>query len=271
MLRIMKKSNLNKFLLITSVLSVTCAADAALPASGAKVSVGAEAGYYHYREPNVMKLRGWMGGINSAFTYIFSNQLFSTLEGRLTWGSAKYSSNGTGRMKESTPQFLFETRGLLGYNFSVSSNSYLSPFTGFGYRFKSDHSDNQVTTTGHHGYHRYSQYFYMPFGLRSTHTLTPDWSLVLQGEYDLFLRGRQDSKILGGLTHRQKKGYGLKANMEIIRHLGNKRAISFGPYFHYWNIKDSNVKYVQRGAVRIGTLEPSNRTYETGLAIKFHF
>lgn len=264
----MIKSKLNKILL-SSLLAVS-SAQALVPACGPKVSVGAEVGYYHYREPNLMKLYGWMGGINGSFNYNFASLFFTTIEGRFLWGKADYNSHGTGHSK-GTPQFLFETRALLGHHFSVSPDTSLSPFTGFGYRYKSDHSAHKVTSTGHHGYHRYSQYFYMPFGLRTTHVLNSEWSLALQGEYDLFLRGRQYSDVYSGITHRQKKGYGLKANLDVIKKFGPKKALSFGPYLHFWDIKNSNVVRTHTSGGTISTLEPKNRTYETGLAIKFHF
>ncbi|HXF90468.1 MAG TPA: hypothetical protein VNJ29_00895 [Candidatus Nitrosotenuis sp.] len=256
------KSYLNKILLISSVFSAISSAQAFIQTPSGKTSFGAEVQHYQYREPNLMKLKGWLGGVNLGYTYLFSSQFFTSIEGRALWGSAHYSSNGTGKLKHE-PQFIFETRLLLGHNFPLSSQVLFSPYTGFGYRYKSDHSGGRITTTGHSGYDRISQYIYLPFGVRTTHTINKDWNLAWQGEFDLFLKGRQESKIKGGLTHRQNKGYGLKANIEAIKKIDSKRSVSFGPYIHFWDIKKSNVNK--------GFIEPDNKTIETGFALKFHF
>lgn len=256
------KSYVNKILLFITTVTVTSTAMAFTQPAGPKISLGAEYGYYHYREPGLMKDRGPMGGINTSFNYIFASQFFTGIEGRFLWGKTKYSSHGTGKMKN-TPNFIFETRWLLGRHFSIAPQTCLSPFVGFGYRYKSDHSGDQKTSTGHHGYDRYSQYIYIPMGLRVTQTLNSDWKVAIQGEFDLFLRGRQESKIHGTLVHHQKHGYGLKGNIDLVRRVSQRSSLSVGPYVHFWDIKKSNIDR--------GTIEPHNKTVETGLAVKFNF
>jgi hypothetical protein len=232
---------------------------------GTHFSIGVAGQHYLYREPGLMKDNGWLAGINADFVYGFKNPFFIALETRILGGKAHYSSNGTGKMKNVT-QFIFEMRPLFGHNFQISSTTTLSPYTGLGYRYKSDYSDRRRTTTGHVGYDRISQYLYLPLGLKTNHTLNQEWDLTTRGEFDLLLVGRQESKFkgIGSIHHRQNTGHGFKAEVNFVKKLCNKKsAISFGPYFHYWHIKDSNIVH--------GTMEPRNKTYETGLAVKYHF
>lgn len=260
----MKINKLSKLLLLASVLSSAAGASVA-PSNGWKYSIGIEGQYYNYREPNLMHLAGWMAGLNVDAIYTFRNNLFTGIEARILGGKAHYSSYRTGKMNN-VPQFLSETRGLFGYNWVLNATTTLSPYTGLGYRYKRDSKDGAISTTGHYSYKRESHYLYLPLGLKYQTTLTPQLGLVIRGEYDQLITGEQRSNIFltnRTLNHRQNSGFGAKASVDVIKKLDNNRVISFGPYFHYWDIKDSEVV--------AGWLEPRNKTYEAGMSIKYHF
>lgn len=104
--------------------------------------------------------------------------------------------------------------------------------------------------------------------------LNADWGMVMQAEYDQLLRGRQESDLPGSGTdkHTQNSVFGLKLKVDAVKKLPNNRAISFGPYMHYWDIKDSEKDTSLTRTGRFNTsLEPHNKTWETGLAVKYHF
>lgn len=212
-----------------------------------------------------MHSAGWMAGLNADAIYTFRNNFFTGIEARILGGKANYSSYRTGKM-DNEPQFLSETRGLFGCNWALNATTTLSPYTGLGYRYKSDSENGATSTTGHYSYERESHYWYLPVGLKYQTTLTPQLDLVIRGEYDQLITGEQRSNTLKNnkvLKQRQNSGFGAKASVDVIKKLDNKRVISFGPYFHYWDIKDSEVV--------AGWVEPRNKTYEAGMSIKYHF
>lgn len=248
-----------------------------LPASPHQFTLGLEGFYYRYDEKvqrrKLMNDRGVLYGIIAGYDYEFSNHFFMGVDLRAAWGNCNYWSNGTGRDKR-IPAGRFEGRFLMGKKFLTENGLYLTPFIGAGYRLKMDFSGGHVTTTGHHGYHRASQYFYIPLGLTLTKPLSQDWSLAITGEYDLFIGGEQWSGINRGdgkaLKHNQKRGYGLKADAALIKNF-NRKSLSFGPFINYWNIKDSNVVPIRHFNQMYYTVEPKNTTIEAGLQIKFRF
>jgi hypothetical protein len=138
----------------------------------------------------------------------------------------------------------------------------LTPYAGYGYRRLVDYSGGELTTTGHVGYDRVSQYHYVPIGLEALFRVTPSWAFKPTVEYDYFIAGKQDSYIYGGIENDQESGYGLRASLMAVTGVGS-RTIELGPFVRYWNIDDSKVDR--------GFYEPANETLEVGGALKVRF
>ena len=83
-------------------------------------------------------------------------------------------------------------------------------------------------------------------------------------EYDVFLRGRQQSKLSDAgfgapdITNEQRHGRGYRASFMV-----EAGHLAFGPWIDYWNIKDSEVSN--------GFFEPANRTKEAGIEVHYRF
>ena len=224
-------------------------------------SLGAEGFFYNYREPNLMEDKGALFGLNGEYFYTFQNNLFLGMEGRIALGQANYKSKGTGRAKNFN-QFIFEPRFLLGYDFHLE-NFTIAPYVGLGYRFKSDYSAGKFTTTGHYGYDRESQYFYLPLGLKMNGDFSEKWDWQARTEFDILLAGSQLSKIPHNKTrHHQDSGWGAKVEY-LVGHKFTSGKLSFGPFFNYWDIDDSNIVN--------NLVEPKNYTVELGLKAKWTF
>jgi hypothetical protein len=257
-----KKSMAAATLATLGFMSIHADAEANTPHS---FSLGVEGAFYKYREPKFMETHGGMYGANAEYIYNFTDNFHCGLEARLLYGNVDYSSNGTGRDKN-IKQWLFEPRGLLGYTFrGIALNPTL--FSGLGYRYKSDHSGGNVSSTGHHGYDRTSQYLYVPIGMRFSSNFSEKWDWQTTAEFDIFLGGRQESDLqtfLGHkVTHDQTKGMGLKFDYLIGYKAAGTSKLSFGPYVNYWSIKKSKVVH--------DSLEPKNNTVEAGLKAKWKF
>ena len=237
-----------------------------------KFSLGLELFPYSYKEPNMMKANGVFYGINGSYSFYLGKDYFLRVEARLARGKTNYSSNETGRDSITTPNRILETRILYSKYFQVYPKVEISPFIGFGFRHKQDDSSGQVTTTGHIGYLRKSNYYYVPVGFSMNYDLQKGWGLYISGEYDIFLRGKQESYREYTIKNNQSKGYGLRSEI-LLDKTFDKYIFSIGPYINYWNIKDSDNYSVL--CSNCGNYhyfyEPKNNTKEIGIKTKFTF
>ncbi|MEQ1813854.1 MAG: hypothetical protein ABL860_05310 [Candidatus Nitrotoga sp.] len=226
--------------------------------------ISASMGSYRYEEPGLMSLEGYKLGINLQATRALPDESFVRGDVRFAFGQVDYSSYGTGSAV-GHPSWYMEARGLVGDDWE-GDNAVLAFYTGIGYRHLF-HDGRGITTTGHFGYRRESNYLYLPVGVIHRSELEDDARLVLTLEYDYLLIGKQVSRLSdGGQGHSdpinsQDKGYGLKANITYDK---NKWAI--GPYVSYWNIEDSDITPTYINGLPDGYgLEPKNNTLEFGI------
>lgn len=223
---------------------------------------------YRYEEPTVgMSLDGSQSGVRGAYTRGFADTLFGRTEVRAAYGEPDYRSADSGGA-DAQPNFIFETRALIGRDFFPAAGVALAPYAGIGYRYL--YSDLRgETSTGAVGYRRYSQYAYLPFGLAARFGLGEQWVLVPTVEYDYFVAGRQQSMLsdtglgLADAKNRQNKGLGYRAAL-MLEH-GHFRV---GPWVQVWTIKASET--VRVSATLVGR-EPRNDTREAGLAVDYRF
>ncbi|NBT86499.1 MAG: hypothetical protein EBT45_08435 [Alphaproteobacteria bacterium] len=143
----------------------------------------------------------------------------------------------------------------------------LSPYTGIGYRFKSDDSEEVRTSrTGENlGFYRKSNYVYVPLGASAEYKLNDTWSLSLKGEYDWIIKAWHYSRVSTGRStiFKQPNGYGLKGEASIS-YLYKKVKFSVSPYINYWNVRNS-IRSEGRGR------EPYNITFESGVRLGVTF
>ena len=228
--------------------------------------VGGQLSQYRYEEPNIgAKIWGPRVGVIGAYTYASASHWFFKIDGRNAFGLLKYEGSGT---QDSVPDWILETRAVLGKDFLPRSGVSLSPFAGLGYRYL--YNDLRgATSTGAIGYQRYSQYFYAPVGLTSRFHVNSKWVIAPTIEYDYFIKGRQKTQftdIAQGFidaNNKQDKGYGYRLSV-----MAEHGPWAFGPWMHYWNIEDSDIVPIGFG---VRGFEPKNETREVGLEVKYRF
>ena len=253
---------------LTSVLLLTTSLSARENPQRHTLSLGLEGQKYTYNETvdgkKFMELKSMMGGINASYRFQ-PNILFLSPEIRYLRGKENYQSEDSGKLS-GIPSHLFEGRVLIGLDVYSVNRLKFSPYTGIGYRYKQDDSHLKKTDLGCDGYKRENHAFYIPVGMEVSYAFNEKSSFSLKGEYDSLIRGTQHSHmgILGTekLTHKQTSGYGFKTEAMISLKMTSCH-VSFGPYLHYWKIKDSEKKD--------DSLEPQNKTIEPGLKIKWTF
>jgi hypothetical protein len=227
--------------------------------------VGGQVSKYHYEEPNFAKLTGERGGAVGAYTFTSPNRVYNRIDGRVSYGSLKYEGSGT---QNNNPDWILEARAVIGRDYLVSENVALSPYIGLGYRYL--YADGRgYTSTGAVGYQRYSHYLYIPAGLTARFRTGERWVVAPTVEYDAFLGGRQYSQLtdtgigFSDASNRQHDGRGYRAYLML-----ESGHWAFGPWLHYWKIKDSDIVPIGLGFV---AMEPANWTREYGVELRYRF
>ena len=234
--------------------------------------IGLTLGTYSYKEPGLMSLQGVKAGVNLRSTIANPERsTFITSEVRFAGGTVDYQSNGTGS-DSGEPDWYVEGRLLLGNTWSRRGLSNLSSYVGLGYRYLMN-DGRGLSSTGHFGYRRESNYLYFPIGFIHRGKLNTGAKLVSSIEYDYLIRGTQNSRFSDGgvghsdFTNSQSEGYGWKLHMQYVT-----EKWSVGPYLHYWEISDSDAVAVYRNGTYIGHFhEPHNNTVELGIELRQTF
>lgn len=272
---------MRKIFLVSCIglLGITCMSLSARAAdnfaSELKTKTGNEIGLtvssYDYREPSNTSLKATKLGIDYSGAYVLNNDWF--VRGDLRYANGKVDYSGSGTMSN-CPQWYYELRGIIGKDFDQGTYN-LSPYFGFGYRYLFNDLRG-VTSTGDIGYRRKSQYVYLPVGVTYRFKLESDTKLATTVEYDRLIKGQQMSYItdvtnlVSDQTNDQHKGYGIKASMYF-----EKNNWFFGPWFHYWNINQSDstsATVTLLGVTYAATFwEPKNKTTEAGLKLGIKF
>ncbi len=246
--------------------------------------IGADVYHAAYKEPGVMQEDGAMYGVRGAVEVhdIIPGPVdMFRAEAGYAWGEQDYSSDGTGEIDDIDVS-VFEIRGLLGHDIHFSE-AVLTPYAGFGYRWKKDRAGGMVSTTGALGYDRESNYYYTPLGIVLIADLEKGWSIGGQIEYDLFWDGTQKSffselhPLNTDLVNDQDEGYGIRASLKIARELDAALILVLEPFWRYWDIERSKpgvyeeYNAFRRRAVQKTGYEPENNSSEYGLNVTLVF
>jgi hypothetical protein len=235
--------------------------------------VGGQIAGYRYEEPNFMELTGGRIGGVGAYTFTFSNRMYTRIDMRISYGLLEYDSVNSGT-KEDVPDFITEARVVVGWDYLAGDSVALSPYFGFGYRYLYNDLTGYTSTGRHVGYERYSNYLYIPVGITFRFRAAERLVIAPTLEYDWFLAGRQISTLsdtgtgLSDAHNKQDDGRGYRAYLMF-----ETRRWSLGPYMHYWKIKDSDTVFVGFDFMGRATfaMEPENWTREYGVEFRWRF
>lgn len=254
------------------------------------LEVAFETSNYRYREPHMkgpIKDSGHLQGVSMNFTHrslmseiLGDNDNFVSLE--LIYMSGKVDYDGylqdtAGNIvgtasSEGIHDWYVDGRLLFGQHFKLSDKLALDPFMGLAYRFLRDEGQKKSDSA----YLRESNYVYMPIGTGLTWQMSETFKIVLKGEFDWLLQGKQKSGLsrfgppYGDLSNTQKKGWGVRASVKLEQSLG-KMGLFVEPFYRYWKIQNSEFDYyaaIDLGGgwyQYIGGIEPFNITREYGI------
>jgi hypothetical protein len=254
---------------------------------------GSELFYYRYEEHNAgVKMHGPMYGYFADYSYrpassnFFNNFLTDdnvySLQGRYAT-SNDLDYKGSGIEKDKHDQAM-EFRGLIGKDYAISQDAFLTPYFGFGYRYLFDHGNGDVSSTGAVAYDRKSHYYYLPFGGDAQLNMPKNWEVHFNAEYDLFLQGSQktymsnlsnnplyEGHTISDITNHQSRGFGVRGSIKLLKK-GALLDYYIEPYIRYWNIRNSKLAPFVVDGVEVETGgEPENNTYEIGSKFGIQF
>ncbi|MEN6620617.1 MAG: autotransporter outer membrane beta-barrel domain-containing protein [Smithella sp.] len=243
-----------------------------IPVSRHFWKIGPELSYIEYKEPDVMKEKGFMYGIGG--TYSYHNEFMIKADAKLSYGQVDYQNSGT---LDNIDDFMAEIRAVGGYDFKLTESLVLTPFIGIGYRYLRDDSSGRMTSDGSWGYLRESNYFYSPIGVSLIKDFDKSWAAGLTIEYDFFWKGKQKSYLsdvshaYSNLENDQTSGYGLRGSF-FIKKITGRVSYSVEPFIVYWNIDKSDIQTITyHGTIWGYGWEPKNNSTEIGLKFNIGF
>jgi hypothetical protein len=268
-----------KIWLVPLVLCFVCAvaagkdeAKAAPQAKNNTFEIGPELYYVRYHESDMMENTGIMYGVIGSYIYRSSvgqafdpsNAWMLRADGRMAFGHMNYDGelwDGTPASGDSIDDYLWEVRGLFGYDFK-NDTARTTPYTGLGYRYLNDDSSNNAG-----GYERESNYLYFPIGFEFLFPSETNWSFGATVEFDVLLWGKQRSDLgdsgYGTVDNQQNSGSGFRVSIRFQE----KGGFVIEPFVRYWNIGDSATKVIDD----VSFQEPKNETTEVGLRVIWTF
>lgn len=171
------------------------------------LEIDAEAFYFRYKEPNVMRDVGTMRGIYSRYAYrplsgdiLYTNIMnLYKIEGRYSFGEVDYEAENGAALND-IDDWSVELRGILGKEY-LDAPFTITIYSGAGYRYLNDDTSGRTSTVGsttYYGYQRESNYYYLPVGFEFSNRLDDAWSFTISGEYDWLVYGLQRSHLSDG-------------------------------------------------------------------------
>jgi hypothetical protein len=272
----------------------------AVPSPEVRVSVkkthsfemGSETYDYKYVETDggseVMNYKGSYQGLFAAYTFrpadmdSFLKELalnIFRLEARYASGRVDYTggySDGftiTPMTYSGVKDYVYELRGLLGWEYDWIGGWQIGPYTGVGLRYL-----NNGGKAMPYGYDRESKYLYIPVGVTFHKDFRRGWRLGFNMEYDALVKGRQTSHLenldpeVGAVNNAQRNGTGWRGSCKIEKDLPRLK-LSVEPFYRYWNVKSSVFEPIISAGEPTGwwLYEPDNTTEEIGIKIGVGF
>ncbi len=243
------------------------AEDEALPHN---LGIGFDISQFKYEQPtDLREHKGTMFGVSGDYAMGWKRYQFM-VDGNATWGDLDYTA-GTARTND-IRNFLFDAKFAIGHDFGRAEKALLRPFFGLGVRYRSEETGGEVSSEGTFGPDRRDTYLYSPVGLQFLFPVGRRASLIPSGEYDIFWRGWQYTRLndidptMPNVENIQTGGYGARGGVKVVIHSGNFDYF-VEPYVKYWDIKDSKSTLVTIGDQTVPRYEPAHTSKEWGVRI----
>jgi len=218
---------------------------------------------------------GWLPGVYLGWNYNKKNYVYSKIFFEFSYGDTEFegtTQSGTPiRFSDDNHQYLFRGEWDIGYNFAVTKNISIKPYTGYGYRLW-DRGYAKVTTAYTNYKERY-YWHYIPVGIGADFNIGE--RLVIEPNVGLriMIYGRMTAYYseldannddpefkLGNRT-------GWYAELPVKYKLTQSWSFVIKPWYEYSEIGQSDsVAYIYNGGLNVA-YEPSSRTKQYGVNV----
>jgi hypothetical protein len=191
-------------------------------------------------------------------------------EARYLYGTVDYDGGtwgGTPLKIKNIPDYMWEARGMVGYDLYINDNIAITPYVGYGYRYLNDNAHVQYAG----GYMREANYLYNPIGLELTIN-NGNNKYGFKVESDSWISGRQLSHLSDidplndDAVNEQKNGGGYRFSVNAQFNVSGI-ILKFEGYQINWDILKSEMEDVYyHGVGQITVNEPENHSSETGFS-----
>jgi len=272
-------------------------------------SISSQVFYSRYSEPQKTRtIDGGLGGVDgryvfrpdhdsfgdtSIFNFYSFESLYATGKNKLYENEQRFSDGSiTKLVLKDIPGYVFENRFLLGRDFVSSPSLRLTPYTGFGIRYKSEQSADHYNVYDNYlgspvvaiGYDFSDLYYYLPIGLTLDLATKNNYEVSLNMEYDYLIKGyeRDDYANLDqytlptdGFTNQNFRyfldhGWGGRTSLKFLQHLSSVD-IYIEPYIRYWHISASKITSGMAGGGEYIATANKNTTVEVGSSLGVQF
>ena len=265
-------------------------------------SISYQTFFSHYSEPEKTRtLTGVWQGVEGAYTFrppkgnllntpVFNYYAFETFYAR---GSNKIYENEqrasdnsiTKLIIKKIPGYMFEERFLLGRDYLPLSTLRVTPYTGFGLRYKTDHSAGHYNVFDNYlgspvvalGYNFSDIYNYVPLGINLDLAQKNNDQVSLNLEYDFLVNGYERDDYsnfdqftlpIDGFTNQNLRynldhGWGIRSSLKFLKHL-SLVDIYLEPYIRFWHIAPSEISSGLVGGGNFSATTNKNNTLEAG-------
>ena len=225
---------------------------------------GAESFHYDFDSKDGNSRYGNLFGVFGAVTYRLGPEEDLARSNNITM--VKVDTH----LAQDIDAFMFDGRGLAGFDFITANNTRFTPYTGIGYRYLRDkdagdteaieeiYSPSGFYTNGAKAVKEEFKYLYIPIGFELNRPILSRWAVQLNCEFDVILEGRStrryndlgpliisgddgSSHIPDAMEFNHDKGYGWRASVKFLRS-AEEVDIYIEPFIRFWKLEDSDIE-----------------------------
>jgi len=219
---------------------------------------------------------GWLPGVYLGWSYNKKNFIYSKIFLEYSYGNTEYDGtdqSGAIHIKYSNDnhQFLFRGEFDIGYNFGLTKDISIKPYTGYGYRYWSRGEAvviaNVISVNERYYWH------YIPVGVGAEFNIGERFVIEPNGGLRVMFFGRMRAYFSDWNSNNTDPEFklgnrtGWYAELPVRYKLTRSWSIVLKPWYEYSQIGQSdNVAYIYNGAINVA-YEPSSRTNQYGVNV----
>ena len=225
---------------------------------------GSENLYYDFDSDAGNSRHGNLFGVFGALTYRFGPSEDLAKDNNITM--LKLDTH----LAQDIDAFVFDGRGLAGFDLIYANNTRLTPFLGLGYRYSRDkdagstqvlddiYGSSWFYSNGARSVKEEFKYVYIPLGFELHRPIRDLWAIQLTCEFDVILQGSStrhyeelgpliisaddgSGHVPNAMEFDHDKGYGWRVAVRLLRS-AEEVDLFIEPFVRFWKLEDSDIE-----------------------------